>query len=219
MKGSIPLAPALLVATANAFVGLGEAREGTSESPQGELVECFLREVRARAGPLDGQEGQAIAPGAMIPWDAAFVHHAGYWSHYDQDTVRSSWPLPATASVEELAQYAGVCGALRPAPLFGDLFLLWSPAREAFVRTGVVIHVERWVVSARGEKVWECITIEGNSSFVGANDGALVLRQHRRFTPAIGDQFIRWTAFDEREERQWLIEDVLDEAAESRRAA
>jgi hypothetical protein len=217
MKGPIPLTPALLVATANAFVGLGEDRSGRAGSPQGELVECFLREVRGRIRG-DGACG-VDGPSELIPWDAAFVHHAGYWSHFDQDAGRSSWPLPATASVAELAQYAGISGALRAAPLFGDLFLLWSPAREAYVRTGIVVHVERFVRTGRDEKIFECITIEGNSDLANGRTGTLVLRHHRSFVPAMGDQFVRWTSLDGREERMDEIERALDEAAEATRAA
>ena len=217
MKGAIPLTPALLVATANAFVGLGEDRSGQAGSPQGALVECFLREVRGRIR-TNGEHGARCATG-LVPWDAAFVHHTGYWSHYDQDSQRSCWPLPATASVEELAQFAGISGALRSAPLFGDLFLLWSPAREAFVRTGIVVHVERYVRTGRGEKIYSCITIEGNSDLAAAGAGTLVLRHYRNFVPALGDQFIRWTSLDGREERIGPIDEALDEAAEATRAA
>ena len=96
MKRPIPLTPALLVATVNAFVGLGEDRGRRTGSPQGELVECFLREVRGRIR-AEGGNGTNCANGAtgssdstdLVPWDAAFVHHAGYWSHYHSDAARS----------------------------------------------------------------------------------------------------------------------------------
>ena len=214
MMGAIPLTPALLVATANAFVGLGEVRGQWPWTPQGELVESFLKEVRA-ADRFDVTDGAS----ELVPWDAAFVHHAGYWSHYDQRGGNSSWPLPATASVEELAQYAGISGALRTTPLFGDLFLQWSPARREFVRTGIVAYVEQYVRTDRNELIYPCITVEGNSALAGAATGTLVLRQYRQFIPSIGDQFIRWPALDGREARLSTMERWLDETGKSQRAA
>lgn len=70
----IPLAPTLLVAAANAFVGLGE--EGGDN--RGQMVELFLREVKHPPGQ---------------PWCAAFVYHIGYCAHYDHKIGKSSWPL------------------------------------------------------------------------------------------------------------------------------
>jgi hypothetical protein len=44
-----------------------------------------------------------------------------------------------------------------------------------------------------------------------------VPRTQRLLIPAMGDLFIRWTALDDREERQSLIDRALDDA--SRRVA
>src|SRR5436305_251265 len=78
----LPLTPALLIATANAFTGFGE-----DEFQRGGMLWRFLKEVNQ---PHDA------------PWSAAFVHHAGYWSHHDPRGGRSSWPLPATGDCNEL---------------------------------------------------------------------------------------------------------------------
>src|SRR5687768_9207952 len=93
----VPLSPSLLVAAANAFVGLGE--EGGDN--RGQMVERFLR-------------GVFLPPGA--PWCAAFVHHVGYAAHYDQLAQRSSWPLPATGSCDALARAARASVVLRDEP-------------------------------------------------------------------------------------------------------
>ena len=213
----IPLTPLALVATANAFVGMGEDGGEVPDSALGKLVRRFLREVRNRRRRRDKESrrkgrGERRTPGgiAFPPWDAAFVHYAGYWSHYDQRFKKSSWPLPATASVEELAQFAGVSGAFREAPLAGDVFLLWSPAERRFVRTGIVTHVEHGGQFSRGEKYYLCVTIEGDSDASAEGPGTRTLRRARRFAPQMGDRFIRWTAFDGREERREEIERELD---------
>ena len=218
----IPLTPLVLVATANAFVGMGEDGGADPDSALGKLVRRFLREVRNRRRRRDREtkrkvSGQRRTPGgvAFPPWDAAFVHYAGYWSHYDPRAKKSSWPLPATASVEELAQFAGTSGTLREAPLGGDVFLLWSPAVRRFVRTGIVTHVERAAHFSRGEKFYECVTIEGDSDASAEGPGTKTLRRARRFAPQMGDRFIRWTALDGREERREEIERELDFKANS----
>ena len=72
----ITLAPSLLVAAANALVGLEE--QGGDN--RGQMVELLLKEVNQQ-------------PGA--PWCAAFVYHVGYWSHFDHRSGKSSWPLAA----------------------------------------------------------------------------------------------------------------------------
>jgi hypothetical protein len=216
----IPLTPLALVATANAFVGMGEDGGADPDSALGKLVRRFLREVRNRRrrrdrGARRKRGGRRRTQGGIAwpPWDAAFVHYAGYWSHYEPRAKRSSWPLPATGSVEELAQFAGVSGAFREAPLAGDVFLLWSPAERRFVRTGIVTHVEHAAQFSRGEKYYLCVTIEGDSDASADGPGTRTLRRARRFAPQMGDRFIRWTAFDGREERREEIERALDFSA------
>ena len=213
----IPLTPLALVATANAFVGMGEDGGDDPDAALGKLVRRFLREVRNRRRRRDQDSrrkgrGERRTPSgvAFPPWDAAFVHYTGYWSHYDPRVKKSSWPLPATASVEELAQFGGVSGALREAPLGGDVFLLRSPAGRRFVRTGIITHVEHAAQFSRGEKYYLCVTIEGDSDASAEGPGTRTLRRARRFAPEMGDRFIRWTAFDGRDERREEIERALD---------
>src|SRR5579884_3490009 len=74
-----PLSPVRLISAATAFLGLGEESSGTGV---GRLVSLCLAEV-----------GQP--PGH--PWDTAFVHHVGYWSHYENEVDWSAWPLPRSA--------------------------------------------------------------------------------------------------------------------------
>ncbi len=213
----IPLTPLALVATANAFVDLGEAGGETPDEGLGPVVRCFLREVRNRRRRRDREKnrrgrGRPRTEGGVAwpPWDAAFVHHTGYWSHYDPTVKRSSWPLPATGSVEELAQFGGTSGTLREAPLTGDVFLFWSPDLRCYTRTGIVTHVEHIAYFSRGEKHYKCVTIEGDVDTNSSAPGSRTLRRTRCFAPEMGDRFIRWTALDGRDERRELIEQDLD---------
>ena len=150
-------------------------------------------------------------------WDVALVSYVGYWSHYDQRMCKSSWPLPATADADELVQFAAVSGATRERPLAGDIYCMRSPQTGRYVRCGVVIEVERLDKLPTGEQRFTCSTIEGDCRADESSAGGKVLRTQRLLIPAMGDLFIRWTALDDREERQSFIDRALDDA--SRRVA
>ncbi len=168
----IPLAPSLVIAAANAFVGVGE--QGGNN--RGQMVEMFLREVHQEPGQ---------------PWCAAFVHHVGYWALYDHEAQRSSWPLQATASCALLGEDAGKHGILKDEPQFGDVFLLYKPALKRFGHTGFIERV-RWARKAGARTIWTCSTIEGNTNAEGSREGDGTLRKVRDFCPEDGDRFIRW---------------------------
>jgi hypothetical protein len=168
----IPLTPALLVAAANAFVGLGE--EGGDN--RGQMVELFLSEV-------------AQPPGQ--PWCAAFVSHVGKWSHYDQEADKSSWPLPPTASCEELGNFAKKCKLESKEPQIGDIFLKHSAELNRFAHTGIVVSVDK--TYGRGDWAeFVCTTIEGNTNDDGSANGHTTLRKTRTLRVANGDRFVRW---------------------------
>jgi hypothetical protein len=196
MKEPDPLCPILLTAAAQALVALGEDER---------MVKCVLEEVHV------------AEPGAR--WDAAFVHHVGYWSHYDDLFKRSGWPLPATKNVEELAQYCGTNGLFRRAPLEGDLFLQRNPAQHRWVRTGIVAHAVRSRLLVGDHPCWDCVTIEAHCDKDALGDRTCVLRRHRTLSLIFGDHFVRWTALDNREERQRVIEEALEDIADPTRVA
>ena len=169
----IPLTPSLLVAAANAFVGLGE--DGGDN--RGQMVELFLREV--------GQEAGA-------PWCAAFVYHVGFWSHYESAAHKSSWPLPDTASCEELGDFARRCGISLRQPHVGDVFLKYSPDHGRFTHTGIVATVDAVHPFGDNHFLSDCTTIEGNTNDDGSANGYTTLRKEREFNSANGDRFVRW---------------------------
>jgi len=173
------LTPSLLVAAATSFVGIGE--DGGDN--RGQVVELFLREVRQPPGQ---------------PWCAAFVHHVGFWSHWDHSAKQSSWPLPATASCWELGEFARVRAILRKDPQAGDVFLVYNKQFQRFAHTGVVASVSRALATPAGDTVYACTTVEGNTSDDGSRDGRLTLTRTRRFSSRAGDRFIRWADLDQR---------------------
>jgi hypothetical protein len=174
----VPLSPALLVAAANAFVGVSE--EGGDN--RGQMVEHFLRSVK-------------LPPG--LPWCAAFVYHVGHSAHYDHLSRRSSWPLPATGSCDILAGAARAHGVLRDEPYVGDIFLLYSRTRGRFIHTGVVVGVED-EVRVHERDVHVCVTVEGNTNDDGSSNGHTTLRKVRTFREADGHRFIRWAEMGRR---------------------
>jgi hypothetical protein len=174
-----PLTPTFLIAAAASLVGVRE--EGGNN--RGPMIELFLRGVKQPPGQ---------------PWCAAFVHHVGYWSHFDYGVERSSWPLPATASCYMLGANAKERGVLREEPEDGDVFLLWNAQLVRFAHTGVVARV-REEGETPGKSAWfDCDTIEGNTDLGGSREGDGVMRRVRRFYPKAGDRFIRWADLDRR---------------------
>src|SRR2546429_360875 len=96
-----PLSPALLIAGASTYLGRGEVEQQVS---------------------LEAEKAQAA-----ISSHAAFIHHVGYWSHFDDRCRFSTWPLPRVGTVGEWAPFAAAHGVLTLAgPNEGDLFLAWS---------------------------------------------------------------------------------------------
>jgi hypothetical protein len=122
----------------------------------------------------------------------------GYWSHYDHTALRSTWPLPATASCYELGEFARERGWLLEKPALGDVFLLHSKELKRFAHTGVVVELVQSYGSG-AEASYVCTTVEGNTNADGSRNGNTTLRKTRRFSIANGDRFIRWVDADSRD--------------------
>ena len=174
------LAPALLIAAAQAFLGLGD-EAGTPDAERSFMVKSFLRQVGAVGGS----------------WQAAFIHHVGFWSHFDGESGRSLWPLPCDGQCTELATFARVRGVLRQEPAAGDVFLLATPWRDEFVRAGIIVSAGLRI-AMDGEREFECVTIEGDTNPGMQRGGQRVLRHVRMLSAARGDLFVRWADLDTR---------------------
>jgi hypothetical protein len=185
-----PPSPTLLIAAANTYIGWNEDTEQQHFARRSALVERVLDEMHV-----------TLTDDAPVPWHTAWVNHVGYWAHYDHFYGASSWPLPATASAEELAAFAKERGVLSDEPREGDLFLLWAPVKQQFVRTGIVLRLGDFVTSYRGTLYREIETIEANTNERRDEAGGMVLKQLRRLSSEMGDKFVRWSELDVRAER------------------
>jgi hypothetical protein len=154
-----------------------------SETSRGRLIDLMLRGV---CQPLSA------------PWSAAFVHHVGYWAHFDFAGSHSSWPLPATNDPRELYAFAEERAILADEPEQGDVFLLLSPVQKQLGRAGIIIEVEEVPCSPRRLPTWECLTVEGETTEFGASTGPGIFVLRRQLSPARRDRFLRWTALDAR---------------------
>src|SRR5690242_19020368 len=143
----------------------------------------------------DNAEAAAIAGEHSTADDAGlrFVHHTGYWSHFDHRHGTSVWPLPTTSSLAELAAFADKLLVLADdAPEPGDIYQLWSPAKKTFVRTGIVLGCNRPLGYPSGRTGYECLTIDGNTTARGSVTGASTAIVRRTLSPDAGDRLIRW---------------------------
>lgn len=179
----IPYTPHSLIATASAFAGLGD--DGRC-APAGSPVDCFLRQVHPASHP----EPQAKD---LDRWDAAFIHHVGFWSHFDQALGSSSWPVPPFADPGALADFAKAQDVLEERALPGDLFLLWGPGRQRFVKAGIVVEIVEVIEHGTFHATLDCHTIVGDSDLVLGERGGRALRHRQRFAAKRGDRFVRWT--------------------------
>ena len=170
-----------LIATASAFIGLGERAGGSEGGGTGGLVELVRREV--------GQSGHGA-------WDTALVHHLGYWSHFDHRSQHSSWPLIATASATELGAFGAERKIEREEPEPGDVFLLYAPNKRQFVRAGIIVALGGRGKFVNGNVFHEVVTIEGNTNERGHAGGDRTLAMTRKLSWEGGDRFLRWTDLD-----------------------
>jgi hypothetical protein len=177
----IRLSPQLLIATAHAFVGLdrpplnADQYEGIPGAPPDALT---------RAG----------RPGMQL--DVMLVNHWGFWSHFELRSERSSWPIPAVHTANELANFGFKRRALHDEPLEGDIFLQYTPRARIFVHAGIVAQVCGTGCYSRVARYYDIITIEGNTNARGELGGGHTMRVSRRVWPGIGDRFLRWVELE-----------------------
>lgn len=158
----------------------------------------FTSAASALVGLRTADRPSGTAP-ALGPTAYEFVQHVGYWSHYDEHSQTSAWPLPTLINLDALARFARDRCVLRQSPMVGDIALIWSHARQSFVRAAVVVVVGQWIPSDKyGLPAWECTTIEGDSDENLRLGGGAVMRHSRRLALSRGDRFVHWPALDER---------------------
>lgn len=177
----LPLSPRLLISAAQAFLGLGE-----DPGPRpGQVVQLFLHGVRQ--------------PDTSA-WGAAFIHHAGYWSHFDARVGVSSWPLPGYGDCDALGRWCAERGVLlSDEPIHGDICLFTGRKRESFNRAAIFIEtVARGGRYLNNAPYIECLFIEGNTGRRGEPMGPEIVLVRRKFSTAAGDRVIRWMALDPR---------------------
>lgn len=209
-----PLSPAILTTFALALVD-----DAAVSDTCGRTLSAALARPHRAADAEAGDSGPAASTDATTTedegWSAAFVQHAGYWSHFDHRLGTSVWPLPHRAGCNELAAFAARHFVLAAdEPEAGDIYLLWSPAKKRFVRAGILLSRSRRFRYPSGGKRYECLTIDGDTNRDGALRGSDTAVVHRVLSPSSGDRLIRWTLLDVIAiERTWTDELPLRRAA------
>ena len=181
------LVPAAFLAGAGSLIGL---RDGT-----------LARDITIRA-LLGGYVARR-----RRPWATDLIHHAGYWSHVEHRSGSSSWPIPRVRQCSELGEFAARKNVLsHERPQAGEIFLLWSPARQHFVHAGIVLSAEPMplyhmddVDEPHPNRRYECHTVEGEITASGGLSGPHLGRVRRVLSAAKGDRTIRWTELDRRD--------------------
>ena len=99
------LSPQLLIVTCNSLVAAFERRSRLMRALAVDLT--FTPEI------VDGVPGKS--------WDVAFIDHCGYWSHFDERSGTSAWPVPEGLDVRALGMFGAEAGLLRDDPEEGDI--------------------------------------------------------------------------------------------------
>ncbi len=108
------------------------------------------------------------------PWCAAFVAGVG------RQALGAAWPVPQTASVQQIVLWADPRQLLSAEPEPGDLLVIRFPDLGRFAHVG-------FVTSVRPEGF---ATIEGNTTPDGSREGYGVFARSRSASPLY--RFVRW---------------------------
>lgn len=155
----IPDAVAALLATCARYAAVIEATPN-----RGVEIDYWVRQC-------------GLDPAGRFPWCAAYVGQCG------REAIGVAWPLPRTAGVQALVDFAKTQGLDPQAiPAVGDLLVVWHAALQRFGHVGVVAAVD-----AQGRfRSWE-----GNTNDTGGREGLRVLLQKPR-APGVRFRFLRW---------------------------
>ncbi len=124
-----------------------------------------------------------------------YLNHVGFWSHFDQRSGVSSWPLPPCSDPDLWASYGIEAGILRDAPRMGDIYLLHDPEFGRFVRAGIVAEVVSAGMPADPDATAKVLGLDGvKSAEINGRVAAFVQTLSRRR----GDRYLRWVNLDPR---------------------
>lgn len=158
---------------------------------------CACMEAeQCSAGAVYGAEGfcSASVHSDEERWGLEFLHMVGTRSFPDSETATPGWPLPLADSVDDLARLAEARRVLFDVPRPCDVFVLWSPVKKRYVRSGIAIAVDSRVVRwPNGRRGYECRTIECVAVLRDHHVVPMVTLRQRRLSPDAGDRVVRWT--------------------------
>lgn len=136
----------------------------------------FVREIGPNAGPMVEPIQKITGNKPPDPWCASFVAYAGV------NAFGKDWPLPKTASCQQLYEYGKANGLIvEGPPLPGDLLLVWI---KPLTRFGHVASV----ASVKTSTSVDCY--EGNANPSGGREGYGAFERTRTIKPE--DALLRW---------------------------
>jgi hypothetical protein len=180
------LSPQLLIATSRALAGLR-----VTEWDFGDTIEA-----EPRADPLGDSSRRDEAPRS---WAVRFVLECGYWSHYEQRSRSSSWPIPRGLTTPDLALFGLAHNVLYDLPEPGDIFLMWGRRQKMFIHAGVVVDVLAIHRVVGMKPFFDVYSAEGDTDEMGRLARGKAMRVRRRLSAELGDQFLRWTEIQRRD--------------------
>lgn len=187
------LSPQMLIAVAGALV--------RQKAPAPDLDLALLESPPSREPP----EEEDTAGGQAHLGDVGFVHHCGYWAHFDYRTNASSWPIPEAQTPTELAAFGLEHDILFPMPEPGDIFLQYAPQRREFGLAGIVVLLLGSGRYSPTTPYFDVYTMEADMRARGK-----LRRVRRRLSPSMGDRFLRWTDLDAWAGRRGIAERTMN---------
>jgi hypothetical protein len=109
------------------------------------------------------------------PWCCSYVTAVG------RQSLGHAWPVPLTASVQTVVDWAEAKGVLKEEPKRGDLLVSWYSSLGRFGHIAIVIDV---MTDGRIK------TIEGNTNLDGSREGYGIFERLR--SPSDRYKFVRW---------------------------
>ena len=147
-------------------------------------AQAMSRDARVTAAALCPVEGEEAASGM------SFIHHAGFWSHYDAQVGASSWPLDPRWSLHDVMEVAGRLELLQLNGSAGDLLVSCSEdGRPA--RIGVVLATGERMQLPGEAPTWECDALWGGHTGLSGRT-SLGSQGGSWFRGGRGDRYLPW---------------------------